>query len=651
MRFIATAPPASTAPGLGPAHLVFVSQRVGFLATTGGAYSEKTVGDIPPSTSGLIERTLDGGASWQVVLSVPHVVFEQVVFADALHGVALGNVVHGGCCEAQPPDLVGYVTDDGGMHWRRLPRLPAALAALRLAAADAWYSTGSRLLFSDDEGRTWTARALPARAVRLTRDARGESAVTAFPTASVGYAAGAARCGERLFKTTNGARSWTPLAGTCTSSYSSIDFLDEQTGWAATGFSPYASVGEARATGRLLIRFTDDGGASWSTVYRGPHETVAAQNGSWPIDTQLHFTDPQHGWAVSTETDQGFEHDSVHRTVDGGRVWRAVDYPSCTSPLCDEGGSLPSTFTGPGTAWAGEAGGGLLEHTSDGGRSWQLQAKPQYLGPITLRLASPGTLVIDSRAGALRSNDQGRTWVPTPAPSQRAVAQTAHEPAYIRLLGAAASYRNTPTFREMLVELSTDGGRTWRALEVPPADHGRGEVSFIDAAHGLLSSGKQTEGEEAHGSTPVFATHNAGATWKQVRVPKGHGGETTVMLGPGVVLIDEPPLLYLSTDEGQHWATTPFEDNYSECSVSRPQRQDIWVLCSLTFAPQRLHKGAVMLLRSDDGGSTWQKLTGPVSLYGRRIVALSPREAWAGGQELWHTTDGGDAWQEVWPST
>jgi hypothetical protein len=53
VRFLASPPPASTAPGLGPANLVFLSERIGFVATTGGGFEQEKVGYIVPSTSGL----------------------------------------------------------------------------------------------------------------------------------------------------------------------------------------------------------------------------------------------------------------------------------------------------------------------------------------------------------------------------------------------------------------------------------------------------------------------------------------------------------------------------------------------------------------------------------------------------------------------
>lgn len=628
VRFLASRPPASTAPGLGPANLVFLSERVGFVATTGGGFEEEKVGYIGPRTSGLIERTVDGGVSWRVVLRAPRVVFEQITFADRLHGVALGNIVRAqSCCEDPPQRPIGYATDDGGRLWHRL-RVPAALAGgeLDLPAASAWYGVGDRLLFSGDEGRTWTPRSLPngPRGPSGLGPAVTASAVTAFPSPSIGFVAAAAPCGEQLFETTDGAHSWAPLAGTCASSYSSIDFLDARTGWAVTG-APFEHGPDLQITGRPVIRFTDDGGATWKTVSRG---------NDWPLDTHLYFTDLQHGWAVSTADYQGFAYDSVHRTIDGGYRWRTVRYPL-----------LPSAFAGPGSAWAGSQCCGPLYRTTDGGRSWQLRVQPANVSPTLLMLATRSTLVINSLAGALRSNDQGRTWSSTPAPSPRAVARALREPIYLRVGESSL---------KPIAELNRTATRTWRALSVPMfMDYGDiGDAAFTDGKHGLIAAGQAVSDFDRYGTVPVFATHDAGATWKRVRVPKGVAGNTPVTLGPGVVVIEGPRLLYLSTDEGRHWATIPIRNNFWQCGVSRPQQAAIWLLCAPSVS-----NGPVLLLRSDDGGLTWRKLTGRTWL-DPRLIALNGQEAWAiamgqpvtNGSALWHTTDGGGTWREIWPN-
>src|SRR5205085_11529155 len=120
----------------------------------------------------------------------------------------------------------------------------------------------------------------------------------------------------------------------------------------------------------------------------------------------------------------------------------------------------------------------------------------------------------------------------------------------------------------------------------------------------------------------------------------------------GVVVIRRPPRLYLSTDEGRHWAWTAVHGYFWDCGVSRPQRKVIWILCSPS-----VRSGPSLLLRSDDDGSSWRRLRGPVWL-DTGLIALDRDEAWAiakpalldpsGGRVLWHTTDGGSTWREVW---
>jgi photosystem II stability/assembly factor-like uncharacterized protein len=618
MRFLATPAPFSRAPGLGPAHLVFVSSRVGFAATTGGGFYQEQSGYIRPTEPGLIERTVDGGSSWQIVWRGPHVVFDRIAFAGRRRGVAVGNVVLQRQEVGAMPPLrpVVLVTDDGGTHWRRR-RMPAAVAVseLELPRAQTWYAVGRRLLVSRDDGGIWSARSLPRAA-----------ALTTFPSASVGYAEAPTSCGEQLWKTSDGGFSWRRLVGTCASSYSSLDFIDQRTGWTATGIRDY-DYGTGIRPGPLVIRRTDDGGATWRTVYRST---------KWLADTRLHFTDGRRGWAVSQASAEGAHahFTAVHRTVDGGRTWRAV-----------HDAALPTAFVGPEAAWAGEAADGLLWWTTDGGNSWRLRVRPEFVWPRALLVATRSTLVIDSAAGTLRSYDVGRAWSSTPPPSGPAIARALHEAAYLRLAKTELG--------GVIPQLSRDGGRTWRPLNRPEITrHDAGDVAFIDPDHGLLAAGQGEFGPD--GRVPVFATNDAGRTWRRLRLPPGIQRGDQVTLGPGTVLIRRPPLLYLSTDEGRHWASLRVRDDFWDCGISRPQHDVIWILCSLSVT-----RGPSLLLRSDDGGSSWRMLNGRVWL-DARLIALDQREAWAiakpvavnpsGGRALWHTTDGGLAWREVWPN-
>jgi photosystem II stability/assembly factor-like uncharacterized protein len=131
-----------------------------------------------------------------------------------------------------------------------------------------------------------------------------------------------------------------------------------------------------------------------------------------------------------------------------------------------------------------------------------------------------------------------------------------------------------------------------------------------------------------------------------------------VLLAPGTILIPDafdPPgksVLLVSVDDGRSWQRIVIDGTEHECSVSRPAPASIWILCAPFEKPQ------TTLLRSDDGGAHWLRLTGRSSLDPSQMIATGARSAWTlgvadwfrgTGPPLWHTTDGGRTWRAVWP--
>jgi photosystem II stability/assembly factor-like uncharacterized protein len=611
MSFVAMRPPPSAAPGRGPAHIFFVSATVGFVATTGGGHYQQKVGYEPPTEDARIEMTADGGTMWRTLWRASNVVFAQIAFADRLHGAALGNVVAGRRNQANPafrPFLL--VTRDGGVHWRRRGATRRLAASwLQLVGVHSWFASGRRLLVSTDEGRSWHERRLPFGAHATT-----------FVTPRVGYTAARGACGSVIWKTTHGGTSWFPLAGTCEPSYSSVDFLDARHGWVATGIPDSSSRAAVGPSPPLRIRRTWDGGTTWKTVFAD-----YSRRRSWPIDTRLHFVDAQHGWAVSTEINQGFPYDTVHRTADGGRRWISIRYPA-----------PPSAFSGSQRAWAGEGAYGFLWRTLDAGRSWELVARPENAHPDELRLATRTRLAVDTYAGTLGSTDGGRTWRSAKRPSNRDVARATGSPVY---LGSRGNFAAVP--------MRTADGRPLPRPAITRYESGG--VAFVDSRHGLLAAGQAEFGDP--GRFPVFETTDGARTWHRIRVPPSIRRDDEVALGPGVVVGIRPPRLFFSTDAGRHWGTARVRNDFYDCGVSRPSERVIWVLCA------RFERTPSVLFRTDDGGSTWRRLEGPHRL-SARVVAFDAKEAWAidaptgnvPPRALWHTTDGGRTWTQAWLS-
>ncbi|MEK6301670.1 MAG: YCF48-related protein [Acidobacteriota bacterium] len=215
--------------------LSFLDGRVGFL-----------------SLGQHVLRTADGGASWTET-ALPEIWANDCYFVDELRGWVVGHVsTEGWLSNPRIPQYVGavFATQDGGKTWQR-QRLPP------------------RGVYSDkNEGIKWTLADV------LFRDAR------------VGWALG----DEIAFWTTDGGETWRQ-AEAPRMRYKSIEFLDDQFGWATE-----------RDGTRVAV--TTDGGQRWRLVKALP------AFGTWKA--QVVFVTPSHGFATVL---------ALYETTDGGRSW------------------------------------------------------------------------------------------------------------------------------------------------------------------------------------------------------------------------------------------------------------------------------------------------------------------------------------------
>jgi photosystem II stability/assembly factor-like uncharacterized protein len=617
MTFRFTPPPRSEGPALGAEHLFFIDGRRGFVATTGGGGYQQHVGYNLPTEPGRIQITNDGGRTWRTVWARRNVVFQSISFADRTTGLAVGSALdlRGYRGAGDPPSHTLLMrTRDGGRTWRALKPRPAFGPhfflgeyssptipddhGFQLAGATTWYAFGRETRRSRDGGQTWVKVPMPPGATLLQ-----------FPSADVGYAAAKSpRCGgQQLWKTTDGARSWSPLSGTCTASYMSIDFLDERKGFTSAGPREDYSYEKPQ----LVIRATTDGGLSWETRYLDPSQGVGRDD-HWPAPTQLHFLDKRNGWAVSHEISQGWTFDDLHVTRDGGRHWQRRWFPSW---------QLPSAFAAGGRAWA------TNHWTTDWGRTWRMSVRPGQITPYRLRVATKTRLVVETGQGVIESRDTGQTWSTRTPLSDRRAAEAMGLPAYIRTRSGAEGDTGLPVS-------SND-----RRLQVPKRFY-TGAVAFRTEQRGLLAAGDPSDAR-----VPIFATHDGGQSWRRLKMPAGVSEDAEVRLGPELaVIVTGYPGLLLTTDEGRHWSKVPVNDDYWECGAQKFGDGPYWLLCQVDFT-----RGRTVLFRSDDG-EHWRSRSSRIRP-SPNLMTSGPDEAWTiGSKALWHTTDGGDSWRQVWPT-
>jgi photosystem II stability/assembly factor-like uncharacterized protein len=238
-------------------------------------------------SNGSIARTVDGGASWDAQPSGLQAALRAVSFADAQHGLAVG-------------DHVVMATSDGGSHWAPVQTDTDAVwtgvvfgdLLHAWIVGERWNQSAQRydalMLRTVDGGATWAEQ---AQAGTSTGGLRSLS----FASDRLGWAVGV---GGLVWRTADGGQSWTRLKwnGRAGLDLLGVAFVDERTGWA---------VGE-----QLSIYRTTDGGATWKL------QRAARDGGNeWFEALQaVVFTDAKTGWAVGG-------HGRVFHTRDGGATW------------------------------------------------------------------------------------------------------------------------------------------------------------------------------------------------------------------------------------------------------------------------------------------------------------------------------------------
>jgi photosystem II stability/assembly factor-like uncharacterized protein len=296
------------------------------------------------------------------------------------------------------------------------------------------------------------------------------------------------------------------------------------------------SASDGWGWGATLVARTTDGAATFADVTPLGLDPKAAI-------VSVIAVDMQHAWVlVAIQTDPSTE--LVYRTVDRGATWTALRINA---------GAYNLTFIDPEHGWvevtptkvdplANHIG---LWRTSDGGDSWSLVYQ------TTDRLSFSGT------------------------PSQIGDCQFS-EPTFVTPLLGVDALSDCPGGIPYM-DMSTDGGATWRRIAVPQSDSPGGRLVFSETDIPVFTSPEVGSvfaavcviaNPNAGGCSTYGAlehTNNGGATWTSTGVVRGDPplaspGETWVVIGcigfcPSWT--GTPYLLLHTADGGLTWASTP----------------------------------------------------------------------------------------------
>jgi photosystem II stability/assembly factor-like uncharacterized protein len=296
--------------------------------------------------------------------------------------------------------------------------------------------------------------------------------------------------------------------------------------------------------------------------------------------------------------------------------------------------------------------------------------------PLNQTVAITSLHMIDATTGwalagkaVLRTTDGGNHWKDvTPAGHLLAPGSATD------FLTASMAWIATPQADKTTTQLfhTSDGGQTWKQSTIQTGFVR--QMTFIDAQHGWLLSGKENAAGVPAEAVSVFQTTDGGNTWQSVSAalfsdatPPGHlpyGGQKSgirfvnASTGwvTGTVMLNNLAWLYVTHDGGSTWhqQTLPLPPDVppAQLLIQPPTFFSVTDgLLPVRFADLLTSRGiATVIYVTHDGGTTWRS-TMAVSASMSTSHFLDMQHGWlTDGTNLFVTSDGGQHWAKLTPS-
>lgn len=522
--------------------------------------------------------------------------------------------------------------------------------------------------------------------------------------------------GGGLWKTTDAGTTWNPVTDGFIKS-SSVGAV------AVAESNPdvvYIGMGEVQVQRNLLqgdgVYRSRDAGRTWTHVGLAESQVISR--------VRVHPGNPDIVFAAAFGHSFGpNEERGVYRSKDAGATWQRVLYRNDHTGAVDlamdrsdpnllfaamwDATLLPGSNPGP----DGPASG--LFKSTDGGDTWtEITRNPGLpaakVGKIGVAIGGPGAAriyaLVDAEDGGLfSSDDRGATW--TKVSDNGAIRQ---RPSYFNRIAADPTDKDVVYAFNLSLFRSSDGGRTFRTMPSPHADHhdlwiapndSRRMIVSTDGGGSVSVSGGETWTEQDYPTAQFYnvATtrdtpyHVCGpqqdasaicvpssqAPWRSVSPYVGSGGFSGPVYAPGsgeFGMIAPHP-----TDAELFFATGPNvitrydrrtglsqtrEIHVSPVPLDGAARERFAVITPIEFSragPPVLYTASQHLWKTADGGNIWTRISPDLTVKGAQsgtgsIFAIGPSHhepstVFTGSDRgvVYVTRDGGASWRDVTP--
>lgn len=575
-------------------------------------------------------KSADAGASWSLLGGIPGA---QVLALDPNSAATVYAGTNRGV----------FASTDGGESWQSAGLSGTSVIQLvidPIIPSTLYAAYGDRVYKTTDGGANWTGFALGLP----SRPDVGVSAIIIDPvTPSSLYAIASLPGGSPLYKSTDGAETWTVI-----NPGPVVRFL------AITPSTLYALIN------RLGLSRSTDGGASWTAM--GLNQDVVAL-----------AVDPTNSRILYASTSAPFGSPPVmYKSTDGGQNWNSL---KANIPLA---GSLVLNPADSSVVYAANFASGVFK-SMDAGMSWSESNTGLRVSGVQVLVsdpADPATVYAGGDGGLFKSADSGGGWTQlatflaagmpppglpplppglTPVPASSSVRSLLIDFTNPNILYVGTHRTNGCFAPDVLLFKSTDGGASW-SDNLTPQD-GFGSGCSADSLIGMDPTDPHTIylrwGDDFGDGFGLRKSTDGGATWDFTNL--GANELYALAIDP-----TSPATLYAGTDNGVVQST----DGGATWNVVGLAKTNVSTLAVDRVRPDVLYAGAsgaytgangpIGLFRSTDRGANWTSINdGLEELINHRAfinaLMVDPRQTdvlylATTGYGVFKSCDGGDSW-------